>query len=405
MVLLVGARLGDITGRRRVFRAGVAGFAAASLACALAPSAAVLIGLRVVQGAAAGLVIPQTIGLIRAMFDGAELARAFGSIGPVMGLAAVSGPVLGGVLTHADLFGSSWRAVFLVNVPLAIVVLALSGRLSEDRAPTRPRLDPGGIAFAAAGTVLIVYPLIRTPSDVRAGWSWPTVAAGVLVLAGFAGQQYRRARVGRATLVEPGLFTTRAFPAALVASTLFFAVMNGLMLIIVVYLQLGVGTSALDAGLSLLPWSAGLALASWTAGAWLIRRYGHRVMYVGLGVELAGLVAAICAFHAAGAGTYPNLLAPALFVTGVGIGLFTATFFTAALQRVRSQENGSAAGLLNAVQQLGATLGVAVLGSVYFTGTDALHAIEDAFTIAGALIITAAIPVVLMTCTRRDRPR
>lgn len=115
--LLTCARLGDLVGRRRVFRAGVVAFAVTSLACALAPGAATLIALRAVQGAAAAAIIPQTFGLIRALYEGDELTRALGMIGPVMGLSAVLGPVLGGVLTHADLFGSSWRAVFLVNLP------------------------------------------------------------------------------------------------------------------------------------------------------------------------------------------------------------------------------------------------------------------------------------------------
>ncbi|NUS14148.1 MAG: MFS transporter, partial [Streptomyces sp.] len=153
--LLTGARLGDIAGRRRVFRVGVTAFAVLSLGCALAPSSGVLIGLRALQGGAAALVIPQTFGLIRAMFDGGELAKALGTIGPVMGLSAVLGPVLGGVLTHGDLLGSSWRACFLVNLPPAAAVLVTARRLREDRAPVRPRLDPAGTLLAAAGTALV----------------------------------------------------------------------------------------------------------------------------------------------------------------------------------------------------------------------------------------------------------
>lgn len=135
VLLISGGRLGDILGRRRMFRVGVTVFLLASLACAFAPSAGALIGFRIVQGAAAAAVIPQTIGLIKAMFDGDEVAKALGTIGPVMGLAGVAGPVLGGVLTHADLFGSSWRAVFLVNAPLAVAVLALTNRIARSEHP------------------------------------------------------------------------------------------------------------------------------------------------------------------------------------------------------------------------------------------------------------------------------
>jgi MFS family permease len=181
-----------------------------------------LITCRAVQGAAAALVIPQTFGLIRAMFDGDDRARALGTIGPVMGLAAVCGPVLGGVLTHAW----TWRSAFLVNVPLGVAVLLVAPMLCEDRAPVRPRW-----------------------------WSSP--------------------------LVEFSLFRNRGFPAALVASLSFFAVMNGLMLVVVLRMQLTRHADVLTAGLTLVPWSCGLAVASWVAGAYLVPRFGSRLMFVG----------------------------------------------------------------------------------------------------------------------------
>jgi EmrB/QacA subfamily drug resistance transporter len=409
LLLITGGRLGDIFGRRRVFRIGVAGFAITSLACALAPSAGMLIGFRVVQGAAAAVIIPQTFGLIRAMFDGDEMSRALGGIGPVMGLAAVCGPVLGGVLTHADLFGSSWRAVFLVNLPLAAVVLGIAPKLAEDRAPERPRLDPVGTALAMIGIGLVVYPLISAGR--RSAGSWAAIALGLVVLAGFAAHQRSSARRGRRPLVEPSLFASRAFPAALVTSTLFFAVMNGLMLAVVLQMQLGLGENSLIAGLTLLPWSMGLAVASWIAGAYLVPRYGTRVMYAGLVLLGVGVVAAIAAYHASSPGSYPRPLLGALAVAGLGIGFFTPPFFTAALRKVSPQETGSAAGLLNAVQQLGGTLGVAVLGSVYLgaarPGGSGLVAVQHAFWVAAALLVATGVAAAFMTASRRRlvRPR
>ncbi|MEU1403686.1 MFS transporter [Streptomyces sp. NPDC005728] len=364
VLLITGGRLGDRTGRRRLFVLGVVAFAAASVACALAPTAGLLIGFRVVQGAAAALVIPQTIGLIKAMFSGEETARALGSIGPVMGLAAVCGPVLGGVLTHADLFGSSWRAAFLVNVPVAAVVLTLAPLLPEDRAPLRPALDRPGTALAAIGTGLVVYPVIGADVTRLPAHRWALLLAGLLVLALFARHQRRSAR----PLLEPSLFTHRGFPAALVTSTVFFAVTTGMTTVVVLQLQLGAHTGVLESGLSLIPWSAGLAVASWLAGARLVRRYGRRLMPYGLGVLLTGLLAAVVAYRTAAPGHYPGALPPALALVGLGAGLFTPAFFTLALHPLRPQEIGSAAGLLNAVQQLGATLGVAILGSVYLAG-------------------------------------
>jgi hypothetical protein len=196
------------------------------------------------------------------------------------------------------------------------------------------------------------------------------------------------------------LFTTRAFPAALVTSALFFAAVNGLMLVIVVHLQIGIGATA---GLTLLPWSLGLGAASYLAGSRLVPRYGDRIMFAGLAVLLLGTGAAISAYLATGPGHYPALLLPGLAVCGLGTGLFTPAFFTSALHHVRPQEIGSAAGLLNAVQQLGATLGVAVLGTLFFsrdippTPSGASQAAEAAFIIAGVILAATTAAATPMT--------
>lgn len=367
VLLIAGGRLGDLVGRRRVFALGIAGFTVASVACALAPGAGFLIGARAVQGAAAALVIPQTIGMIRAMFDGAELPRAMGTIGPVMGLSAVLGPVLGALLTHADLGGSSWRPVFLVNVLPAAFVLATLPLLPAPE-PGKGRrlsdLDGTGTALAVAALTLVVYPLIQGGAAGWPGWSWAALAAGCLLLVVFGLHQRHRDRTGRSPLVEASLFRDRGFPAALATSMLFFAVMNGLMVVVVLQLQLGLGRGVLSAGLTLLPWSAAMGVASLVAGTRLVPRYGSRVMFAGLAVMAAGLLGAVAVYHSAGSG-FPWPLLPALAVAGAGNGLFTVPFFTTALSRVRPAETGSAAGLLNAVQQLGATLGTAVLGTAF----------------------------------------
>ncbi|MEU5028855.1 MFS transporter [Streptomyces milbemycinicus] len=403
LLLVTGGRLGDVAGRRRVFVVGVAGFALASLSCAAATSAGVLIAARAVQGATAALIIPQTIGLIRAMFDGPELAKALGWNGPVVGLSAVCGPVLGAVLTHADLFGSSWRAVFVVNLPLAAAVLAAARLLREDRAARPVRLDLPGTGLAVLGTGLLVYPLIEGDMAGRSLWRWGAMASGVVVLMVFARHQRRSARRGRSPLVEPSLFHNRGFPAALVTSTLFFAVMNGLMLVVVAHAQLGLGRDVLTAGLTLLPWSGGLALSAWVAGAYLVPRHGSLVMFAGLGALLAGTLSAIAVYPGVRPTGWPWPLLGALAVSGVGLGLFTVPFFTAALSRVRPHETGSAAGLLNAVQQLGATLGIALLGSAFFhdlaspAGPGAASvAAQHALWVAVGLITAATATATLM---------
>ena len=403
LLLITGGRLGDAFGRRRVFLIGVSVFALASVACAVAPSPGLLIASRVVQGAAAAAIIPQTFGLIRAMFVGAELSRALGCIGPVMGLAAICGPVLGAAVTQADPAGLSWRAAFLINVPLAVAVLAVGSGLVEDVAEHRPRFDLPGTLLAVVGSALVTYPLIQGQVWGWPGWTWLLVAAGLAVLAAFALVQRAAARRGAATLIETSLFARRGFPAALATSTLFFAVMNGLMLVIVLHLQIGLGRDVLSAGLTLLPWSAGSAVASLAAGTVLVPRFGDRVMFAGLAVLAAGLAAAIAAYACTPVGS--GALLAALAVSGVGLGLFTVPFFTAALSQVSPQETGSAAGLLNAVQQLGATLGVAVLGAVFLHDlgrSGPAAAVEQTFWVALALTgLAAATAAAMRTSTSR----
>ena len=372
LLLITGGRLGDVLGRRRTFQFGMAGFVLASALCAAATTPGFLLVFRALQGASAALVIPQTIGLIRVLFDGAARARALGLIGPVMGLAAVSGPVLGGLLTDAW----SWRSVFLVNVPLGLAVLAASGLLVEDRSAARPRLDLLGTGLVVLGAGLVVYPLLTQ-------WNGYLVAAGVVVLVVFALQQ--RFRGG---LIERSLFRGLGFPAGLLTSVLFFAVMTGLTQVVVLFLQAAQHADARTAGLSLLPWSGGLAVSSFVAGRWLVPRFGTRILFAGV-VFLAAGVAGIAL-------GWPLLLP--LAIAGTGTGLFTVPFFTAALALVRPSETGSAAGLLNAVQQLGGTAGVAVLTTV-FLATDVTVA---CWTAAGLTAAAGLAALGLIRGTRAD---
>lgn len=389
VLLVTGGRLGDIFGRRRVFTTGMGVFVACSALCALSPGMAVLLGARVLQGAGAALVVPQTFGLIRARFTGPARAAALGAIGPVMAFAAVAGPVLGGLLT--DAWG--WRSVFLVTVPLGLVVLALTPTLREDRATRAPRLDLAGTALLAFATGSLIYPLIQGHDSGWAPWTWAALALGLVLLGGFVAQP----RLRRSDpLVEPGLFRDRVFPASLVTSAAFFSVMNGLLFVLVLFLQ-STGRGALFAGLAMLPWSIGLGAGSVLAGVVLVPRFGARVMPFGLLFILAGLLATAILLRTPGE---PWRIAGPLLVTGTGLGLFTTPFFSTALGRVRDHEAGSASGLLNAVQQFGATLGVAILGSVYF-GDGARLAIVVAIAVE---ILVLALTPILTTTDRGQAP-
>ncbi|WP_051366953.1 MFS transporter [Hamadaea tsunoensis] len=333
LLLLPGGRLGDIVGRRRVFLGGVVAFAAASLACALAPTMGLLLAARAVQGAAAAAIVPQTVGLIKAMFRGREVTRALGTIGPVMGLAAISGPILGGVLAHAW----SWRAAFLVNLPVCLAVLLLARPLPQDRAPDRPR------------------------------WY---------------------------SLLEVSLLRRPAFPAALVTCGLLFALTTGLTLVVVLHAQLAAGADTIGAALTLLPWTLGMAAASLAAGGRLLSARPRRTLLGSLALVLCGITIAVYAYR-----QHPAVLPYALAVIGVGAGLFTPSFFTTALSDLDAQQIGSASGLLNAVQQLGATVGTMVLGGMYLRDP---ATVDPAFAVAASFVLGTALTTAVMV--RRPAP-
>ena len=206
--LVTGGRLGDIYGRRRMFLLGVAGFAVASLLCGLAPTSETLIAARLLQGACAAIMIPQGFGIIRSAFGPDEIGKAFALFGPVIGLSAVLGPVLGGVLVEADLLGSGWRMIFLVNLPLAAAALVMGARLLPEsrRAPADARPRRRRARHRRRGPA-------RLPADPgsRAGWpAWCSMAAALVVLAGFVAVERRRERAGVSPLVTMSLFRKRA---------------------------------------------------------------------------------------------------------------------------------------------------------------------------------------------------
>jgi EmrB/QacA subfamily drug resistance transporter len=398
--LITGGRLGDVYGRKRMFLLGTAGFTVASGLCALAPSVHVLIGCRVLQGAAAAIMIPQGLGLIREMFPREELAAAFGIFGPVIGLSAVLGPILGGFLVHADLLGTGWRAVFLVNLPLGVAaLLGASVLLPESRSAHAPRLDLVGTLLAGAAMLLLVYPLVQGRDLDWPAWVFFLLAASVPAVALFVWQQRRRERLGLDPLVTPSLFRKRAFVAGAGVILLFFAGMIGLMVVLMLYLQLGLGYSALHAGLTLAPWSLGTAVGAGLAGAVLAPRYGRHVIHAGLAVMAAGIVElALSASWNASSWS----LAPGLAIAGVGMGLALAPVFDVVLAGVEDHELGSASGLINALQQLGAALGIALIGTLFFSLAPIVHTAGGAAAahdFAGAMRSTLWVEVGLLAAT------
>ncbi|MFD0474317.1 MFS transporter [Nonomuraea thailandensis] len=290
--LITGGRLGDLYGRRRVFLLGLAAFMLASAGCGLAPSPETLVGMRVVQGLAGGLMIPQVFGIIRASFEPGARARALGAYGAVLGLASVAGPLLGGLLVEADLFGLGWRAIFWVNVPIAIAALVVGARfMPESRSPGRTRLDLAGAALAAVAATLLLLPLIQGREQGWPWWGFAVLALSVPATALFLLRQRRLAGRGAQPILDPALLRVRAFAGGLSVSVLFFGALGSFFLLLSLYLQLGAGRSALETGLVILPYAVGSIITS-GVGVRFAHRAGRAVL-VGGALLLAASQAAL----------------------------------------------------------------------------------------------------------------
>ena len=375
--MIVGGRLGDVFGRRRVFVVGITGFTLASAACALAPSPDLLIATRVLQGGFGALLIPQGLGVIKNVFPPREMGGAFAAFGPVMGMAAIAGPILAGWLVSADLLGTGWRMIFLMNVPLGVAGLVGALRfMPESKAPTRIKLDPLGVVLISAASLCLIYPLVQGRELGWPVWTFGLMAAGIALLAVFAGVERRS---GDHALIAPSLLRNRAFTSGLVVGIAFFAAFAGLLMVVSLFLQIGLHYSPVHAGLTLVPMSAGVAITAGASYA-LMPRFGRGVLQAGLlivAVSLLGL--ALTVSHDGAALTSWELL-PAMFVFGLGMGFVFGPLFNVILAGVDEHEVGSASGTLNAVQQLGNSIGIAVLATIFFSLLDHGHAAPSAMT-------------------------
>lgn len=364
VLLITGARLGDILGRRRLFLIGSAGFTVFSATCAAAPSPALLIAARALQGASGALMLPQGFGLLKEVFAEGEMGKVFAAFGPAMGLPALAAPVLAGALIAADLWGTGWRLVFLVNVPIGLFALVMAWRVLP-RAVSHPgaRLDLGGVALVGLALVAIVYPLIQGRAAGWPAWTVAMLGAGGGLLVAFVAHERRRVRD---PLIEPGLLANRTYVSGIAVALAFFGAFGGLLLCVSLFCQLGERFSAIHAGLTLMPMIVGMLVAM-GASFGLVARLGRHLLHIGVLLVAAGAAAlALTVTGARTAGTWD--LVPSLFVIGLGAGASFGQLFDFILAGVGMDEVGSASGVLEAVQQLATALGVAVLGTIFFSG-------------------------------------
>jgi len=365
MLLITGARLGELRGRRRMYRIGVIVFTVSSLACGLAPDITVLIAARFVQGAGAAAIVPQIISVIQTQFSGKARAKALSGYAVTISVGSVAGLMLGGALVSANLLGAGWRPVFLVNVPIGIVLTALVPRLvpADEPRGTR-RLDLAGLALAVPAVFLVVLPLVLGHEAGWPAWTFACIAVGLAAAAVFVVVERRIAARGGDPLLQLDVLVSRGMPAGL--TTLFCAAtaLGGCLFVVALYLQSGLGDSALRAGLTMAPMAAVFGLIGFY---W--RRLPERIHYAlapaGLAVCGAGYLGISVAAHGGTQGS--PLLWAALIVWGAGMGASVSPLMTQSLVNVPLPKAADASGLVTTTIQLGQVVGVAAFGTVFLS--------------------------------------
>ncbi|MRH89149.1 MFS transporter [Nocardia sp. SYP-A9097] len=362
VLLVVGGRLGDKFGRRRLFLIGIIGFTLASVACGLAFGPAAIIVFRLLQGAFGALLIPQGFGILGAIFPRDELGKAFGVFAPALGLSAICGPILAGFLIDADLFGLGWRSMFLINIVLGGLATALAVKLlPRDSGDRTVSIDGLGSTLLAAAMLGVLYGLIDGPAN---GWTARPIlalAAGSVFFAGFCLRQ----RHAAAPLIEPSLLRNRGFTSGLLLGLVYFAATSGLLYVLSLFLQDVLGRTPTQAAIALAPLAIGIIVAS-IATHQLLERLGRRLVLIGLLLTLTGSLILYALIDQRGADLSGWVLIAPILLTGLGLGACFGTIFRVTLGTIDPVESGSASGTLSAVQQLANSIGAAAVTTVYF---------------------------------------
>ncbi|MEU0655303.1 MFS transporter [Streptomyces albogriseolus] len=365
--LVTGGRLGDIHGRKRVFLVGIGGFTVASALCGLAVNPEMLVASRILQGAMAALMVPQVLSIVHATFPAHERGKVFGLFGAIVGLGAVSGPLLGALLTEGNLFGLEWRPIFLINLPVGVAALVLGSRfITESKAPRALKLDLPGVALVTLALLMLLYPLTRGRELGWPVWGYVSMAGALVVFAALVA--YERAKGARdgSPLIELSLFRVKSFAAGIAVQTVFGVGLGVFFLVWTLYMQIGLGWSALRAGLTGVPFSVAVSVAAGMSVQQLVPRFGRKVLQAGALVMAAGVLIYLAEAERYGLGITSWQMALPLVVMGAGMGLIVAPLTDAVLSEVPREHAGSASGLINTVQQMGHALGLGLVSVVFF---------------------------------------
>jgi EmrB/QacA subfamily drug resistance transporter len=371
MVPIIGGRLGDDRGRKRMLMTGIGAFVVFSALVGLAPTPGVIVVGRVLQGLAGGLINPQVSGLVQQLFPRPERGKAFGLIGAAVGIATAAGPVVGGAIIGLGGPEFGWRLCFLVNVPIGVVSLILCARLlpAEPARADHPALDLPGAALLTVGVFGLLFPAVQYDAshDLRLAFlALPALA----VLAGFVAWERGPGRRRGHPLIDLGLFRIRSYADGVVLAVLFFCAYTGTPLVLALFLQDGLGFSALQSGLTASAYAVGTAVSA-PIGGRLLRRAGRKVLVgaltlFSLGIAAAALVADLTAGRVVPAHV-ALFMAPALLVAGLGGGSVITPNQALSLAEVDVRGGSTAGGMLQTAQRIGNAVGAAVMSAVFYT--------------------------------------
>ncbi|MBT0669179.1 MFS transporter [Novosphingobium profundi] len=366
LFLMLGGRLGDRFGYKRLFLGGVAGFTLASLLCGLSGTPAQLIAARVVQGATGAMMAPQVMALVQVLFAPLERVAKLAWVGVIGGLSAICGPILGGLLIHADVAGLGWRSVFLINAPVGLFAIVVGWRLLPDARSQHVRgLDLVATVLFSAAVAALLVPLVRGADLGWQAWHFALLAASPLLFVAVWRRTRARAAAGAATLFAPELFAQGQFTLGLAIALLFGAATGGFLFVFAFGAQSLLGYSALETGLLHIPFSAGVMLGIAFLGRKLVVARGKGVLVLGIAV-LALFAAGTLGWIASGTGWL--LALPVLALAGTGMGTTNGPLTPIILARVDTAHAGAASGLVKTVQELGMALGIALVGTAFFAG-------------------------------------
>ncbi|MFI0980733.1 MFS transporter [Streptomyces sp. NPDC021093] len=369
VMLITGGRLGDLYGRRRMFMIGAVSFTLASLACGLAQGPGELIAARVWQGLSASVLYPQIIATVHLTVAAQRRGRAFALLGAVISCATIAGPLIAGLLIAADVAGLQWRPIFLINIPVGVVLVALAPRMVPAHRGLRLRLDYAGSFIVVLMLVTLLVPLTIGRDQGWPLWGWLLLACAPVLVAVFLWLEAALERQDKVPLLRPGLWADPTFRLALALYLVYFSAVVPFFLYFSITLQYGLGYGALATAAAMAPYAVGSTLTSlWSAR--IVQRFdAPRTILTGSVVCAAGSAFMIATLWWSGSGANVGLvMVPSMVFTGLGLGLVLGPLLNFVISRVRHDDSGAASGVLSTAQQIGSSLGVAVIGLAFFRG-------------------------------------